>query len=255
MWPDLEGNTVDYDVVFELGGTDDKIGEIVAAFETFWRRGIRHSKDKARDDSGKLGAIRDTYPTARMLCIYAAGDFSKPAKDLVKSRGLELFYIPKRDILEVWEENGVTIDYPDKADETSKAELADLAAKALRQDTDLLQRIADSLWDRLGATEKTRMTDVVRARLSALPRNYTIDVVDFVHLEFASRIAVQEFIDRGEFLQQVGDTHREYRYTVEFGDGDVFERSGLSWIELRQLHKNLGRLVKHVERLSQRALK
>src|SRR5690349_3555665 len=68
-WEDADGNSVDYDFVFELRRDPTERGIPVAFFETFWRRGARHSKDKARDDSGKLVYMRDTYPTARALAI------------------------------------------------------------------------------------------------------------------------------------------------------------------------------------------
>jgi hypothetical protein len=67
IWQDADGNRVDYDFVLELEGSDSKKGIPVAFLESFWRRGSRHSKDKARDDSGKLMPMRDTYPTARFL--------------------------------------------------------------------------------------------------------------------------------------------------------------------------------------------
>lgn len=85
IWKDDEGNQVDYDFVLELGGSVQKTGTPVAFFEVFWRRGARHSKDKARDDSGKLTPMRDTYPTARFLSIAAGGEFTGPAKTLVRS--------------------------------------------------------------------------------------------------------------------------------------------------------------------------
>ncbi len=59
QWEDSEGNIVDYDFVLELGGTIHKKGIPVAFVECFWRRGSRHSKDKARDDSGKLAPMRE----------------------------------------------------------------------------------------------------------------------------------------------------------------------------------------------------
>jgi hypothetical protein len=86
-WLDSDGNTVDYDYVLELHGTENEIGIPVAFVECFWRRGARHSKDKARDDSGKLMPMRETYPTARFLGIVAAGDFTKPARDLIHQAG------------------------------------------------------------------------------------------------------------------------------------------------------------------------
>ncbi len=76
LWPDADGNSVDYDFVLELNGTPDKLGIPVAFIESFWRRGSRHSKDKARDDSGKLAPMREIYPTARFLGIIAIGAFT-----------------------------------------------------------------------------------------------------------------------------------------------------------------------------------
>ena len=91
VWCDIDGNGVDYDFVLELGGTKDQMGIPVAFVECFWRRGSRHSKDKARDDSGKLMPMRIVYPTARFLGIISAGDFTEPARDLVRSRDIDLF--------------------------------------------------------------------------------------------------------------------------------------------------------------------
>ena len=93
IWEDSDGNSVDYDYVLELGGSDNKLGIPVAFVECFWRRGARHSKDKARDDSGKLMPMRETFPTARFLGIVSAGDFTKPARELVRSREIDLFYV------------------------------------------------------------------------------------------------------------------------------------------------------------------
>jgi hypothetical protein len=114
LWDDLDGNYVDYDYVLEIGGSDDKLGIPVGFIECFWRRGARHSKDKARDDSGKLMPMRETYPTARFLGIVSAGDFTKPARDLVRSREIDLFYVPKEKIVNAFHSCGLTMDYPDK---------------------------------------------------------------------------------------------------------------------------------------------
>jgi len=93
-WKDEEGNSVDYDFVLEIAGSDHVLGVPVAFFESFWRRGSRHSKDKARDDSNKLRPMRETYPTARFLGILAAGDFTKPARLYIENSDTDLFYVP-----------------------------------------------------------------------------------------------------------------------------------------------------------------
>ena len=53
IWPDMDGNTVDYDFVLELGGSDEERGIPVAFVECFWRRGARHSMAAVDGVSGE----------------------------------------------------------------------------------------------------------------------------------------------------------------------------------------------------------
>src|SRR5262249_35457191 len=131
IWQDEDDNEVDYDFVMELDGTDDNRGIPVAFFECFWRRGSRHSKDKARDDSGKLMPMRDVHPTARFLGIVAGGDFTGPARTLVQTRRIDLFYVPKAKIVSAFQKCNLQIDYPDKLPEEKKAVLADTFERGL----------------------------------------------------------------------------------------------------------------------------
>ena len=124
LWTDEEGNSVDYDFVMELEGSDDAIGVPVAFFECFWRRGSRHSKDKARDDSGKLAPMSQVHPTARFLGIIAAGDFTQPARQLVLSRRIDLLYVPKDKVVAAFSALGMQMEYPDRAPEEEKQRLA-----------------------------------------------------------------------------------------------------------------------------------
>jgi len=110
LWSDADGNSVDFDFVMELDGSDEELGMPVAFLESFWRRGARHSKDKARDDSGKLLPMKDTHPTARFLGIVAAGDFTQPARTFVTSRGIDLFYAPKSKVVSAFEKVGLSMD-------------------------------------------------------------------------------------------------------------------------------------------------
>src|SRR5262249_55116624 len=134
LWKDGNGNFVDYDCVLELGGDATTVGIPVAFIESFWRRGSRHSKDKARDDSGKLLPMWSTYPTARFLGIVAAGDFTSPARELVRSRGIDLFFIPKEKIIDAFNAHKLAIDYPDKASEEEKARLVNDFEKQFTND-------------------------------------------------------------------------------------------------------------------------
>lgn len=168
LWKDEDGNAVDYDFVMELDGTDTEFGIPVAFFECFWRRGARHSKDKARDDSGKLLPMREVYPTARFLGIVAGGDFTAPARTLVQSRKIDLFYVPKGKIVSAFGKHSLQIDYPDRLAEEQKAVLADAFEKGL---TDAVKReVADTLRELVGEVSLNSYVDRVRAALGALPQ-------------------------------------------------------------------------------------
>ena len=168
IWRDIDGNGVDYDFVLELGGTDEHIGIPVAFIECFWRRGSRHSKDKARDDSGKLMPMRIAYPTARFLGIVSAGDFTEPARDLVRSRDIDLLYVPKNKVVQAFSKSGLQIDYPDNATESQKLVLAaDFEGKFSGKAS---KAVAKNLINLVGKVAVNSYIDRVKARLSALPQ-------------------------------------------------------------------------------------
>jgi hypothetical protein len=105
IWQDEEDNEVDYDFVMEVDGSNEKKGIPVAFFECFWRRGARHSKDKARDDSGKLMPMRDVHPTARFLGIVAGGDFTaRPGR--LSNRDRSTCSMPKAKIVSAFASTG-----------------------------------------------------------------------------------------------------------------------------------------------------
>lgn len=136
-WKDDDGNEVDYDFVMELDGSDERLGVPVAFFECFWRRGARHSKDKARDDSGKLMPMRDTYPTSRFLGIIASGEFTGPAKEMIASRKIDLFYLPKQKVVDSFMKLDMPMDYDDKSSEGVKAQIAREFEQMLTSETKL----------------------------------------------------------------------------------------------------------------------
>ena len=168
-------NDVDYDFVLELYGTDKKKGIPVAFFETFWRRGARHSKDKARDDSGKLLPMRDTYPTARILGIISAGDFTNPAQELVKSRNIDLFYIPKVTILEAWKMSGIEMDYADSASESIKLKIANNAEKMLTKAKK--KEIFQNLISIMGKAVFNSYIQRIIAGIASVPIEYKITTI------------------------------------------------------------------------------
>lgn len=249
VWRDVDDNEVDYDFVMELDGTDERQGIPVAFVECFWRRGARHSKDKARDDSGKLMPMREAYPTARFIGIVAGGDFTAPARTLVQSRRIDLFYIPKAKIVSAFERVSLHIDYPDKHPEEKKAQLADAFERGLTRKTK--QKAAAVLRELIGATSIDTYLDRVRAALGALPQELRI-----LSQRQSRPVVFESISETTAFLTSANPTFdfttpvESYSYEITYSDGTEFERPVGTLEELRSLHHDIDRLAQHIEALT-----
>jgi len=246
LWEDSDGNSVDYDYVLELGGSENQIGIPVAFIECFWRRGSRHSKDKARDDSGKLMPMRETYPTARFLGIVAAGDFTRPARELVRSRGIDLFYVPKEKIIRAFDSCGLKIDYPDKHPEKGKASIV---KEFLKNFTELKKReVQEELVKLIGPATIESYVDRIRATLSALPQEIRFILRhDSKPITFESVTAATNFLQSPDF--SMSSPIESYLYQVVYSDGSEFEKSVNNLNELKKLHKQIVKLTEHMNKL------
>ena len=243
LWPDLDGNNVDYDFVLELGGIAGKRGIPVGFIETFWRRGARHSKDKARDDSGKLLPMRATYPTARYLGIVACGDFTVPARDYVSSRSIDLFYVPKQKILDAFSAVGITIDYADNLSEERKSAIAGEVDQRLPGKEAL---IAVELAKLVGVVALDAFTHQFIAALAAAPQE-----IRFQESTHSRRVVFEEIARASDFLASPtfepapGDV--TYRYGITYSNGDEFDRDVPTLDALRELHAEIVKLAGHME--------
>jgi|GEM_PF-749157 hypothetical protein len=244
LWQDLDGNEVDYDFVLELDGTDNIKGIPVAFFETFWRRGARHSKDKARDDSGKLLPMRTTYPTARVLGIISAGDFTKPAQELVHSRCIDLFYVPKEQICKSWRDQGIEIDYHDNASEQLKQEIANKVVSALAI-TAIKEAISNQLIKNMGSAVFNSYIARIIASVSAIPIAYKItniyvsSPVDFEKHEDAKNYLLHYSIFSDDLSSNMT---RQIKYEAIYNDGEIFERNNLTTEKALELHYMVGQV-------------
>jgi hypothetical protein len=251
LWDDLDGNTVDYDYVLELGGTKDKLGTPVAFIECFWRRGARHSKDKARDDSGKLMPMRDTYPTARFLGIVSAGDFTKPARELVRSREIDLFYVPKDKIVSAFKACGLVMDYPDKLAEDDKAEIVEKFDKEFSEKKK--KEVQQSLLGLIGDAAIKSYVDRVSASLSALPQE-----IRFILRQDSSPIIFESVNEASKFLKSptfnMTEPTESYIYQITYSDGSEFEKAVENLGELRDLHEQIKHLTTHMNKLAKKRL-
>ncbi len=243
LWKDVEGNEVDYDFVMELDATDDKLGIPVAFFECFWRRGKRHSKDKARDDTGKLLPMRDTYPTARFLGIIAGGDFTAPARVLVQNRQIDLFYITKAKIVSAFEKHALQIEYPDKLPEVEKAKLADAFVRSLSKKKK--QSAAATLQELVGEASLDSYVDRVRGALGALPQEIRI----IAHRRSKPEV-FETIAEATTFLQDprfdYSNLVENFIYEITYTDGTEFDRMLETIEEVKALHQEIERLAVHI---------
>lgn len=247
LWQDDDGNLVDYDFVLELEGTETKLGVPVAFIEGFWRRGARHSKDKARDDSGKLLPMRDVHPTARFLGVVASGDFTSPARELLTSRDIDLFYIPKAKLVAAFSDCGITIDYPDTASERVKGALVAAVAKGLTPKCK--QMVAERLRALVGGDEVRGYVDRVRAALRSLPQEFRlVGRRDSPPVVLETLEAVHEFLKRPAFSFE--GAAESFVYSCVYSDGTEFERPVPTIEELRALHRAVERLANHMAALA-----
>lgn len=249
QWSDTEGNFVDYDYVLELGGNAAKKGIPVAFLESFWRRGARHSKDKARDDTNKLLPMRATYPTARFLAIAACGEFTEPAKDYVRTREVELFFISKEKIIEAFRSIGAEIDYPDSLAEEKKMALVRAVEHRLTSVSQITA--AANLRNIAGNSAFTSFKQRIYSALTATPQEIRIySIARCGPVIFDSIHTATEFLKSDSpAFPEVGDID-QYEYAVSFSDGTEFSRTLNTLKEVRAVNSQLLLLVEHVSKLS-----
>jgi hypothetical protein len=248
-WADEDGNEVDYDFVMELEGTDGAKGSPVAFLETFWRRGLRHSKDKARDDSGKLRPMRDVYPTARFLGIIAGGVFTGPSSAFLTSKDIDLFYLPKAKIVAAFKDQGIAIDYPDRTPEAEKLALLEAFERVYTPEVG--SQVAQRLRELVGSASLSTYVDRVRGALGALPQEIRfIERRDSPAMVFETIAEATAFLADPRFASETSAT--TYVYQITYSDGTDFERGDLTLEALKELHGRMEKLADHVASLQPR---
>jgi hypothetical protein len=184
-----------------------------------------------------------TYPTARFLSIAACGEFTEPARDYVKTRGVNVFFVPKERIVHAFREQGIRIDYPDTAEEHEKLPIAIAAKKAMTSDR--CKKVAESLREIVGATAFEAYACTITASLSSMPVEIRIreslvsDAQVFESVEQASMFL------RSPTFTRTGEAHT-YTYEITYSDGSEFSRMLTNIDGLWELHGHLLSLVKHM---------
>jgi hypothetical protein len=246
QWADSSNNIVDYDFVMEIGGSNSTKGIPVAFLESFWRKGARHSKDKARDDTNKLLPMREAYVTSRFLAIAACGEFTEPARDYVRSRNVELLFISKENIINSLVNLGINVDYSDSLSEREKQKIA----KAL-ENKFTIQKQADAanlLLNSIGKGAFSSFKSRIIGSLTSIPQEIRIYMVHkSPPVIFKTINEATEFLQKKQpsFSLDKGTEH--YEYEVVFSDGSEFARSLHSLPDVQNTHAELSALVAHMK--------
>lgn len=246
QWADSDDNLVDYDYVLEIGGTKKIKGIPVAFLESFWRGGARHSKDKARDDANKLLPMRGTYATARFLAIAACGEFTEPAREYVRSRSIDLFFVSKSNIVNTFSQLNLDIDYVDSLPEASKNILVQNLEKKFTETK--RKQAAKLLKEMAGGSAFEAFKQKIIASLRATPqeiRIYALQKSEPAIFKTLDEVSVFLSLKKPAFKPSFGI--EQYEYEIVFSDGSEFGRSLNTLDEVIQVNEQLLTLVAHMQ--------
>ena len=106
--------------------------------------------------------------------------------------------------------------------------------------------IAKNVFEKIGTADREAFESRVAGKIGATPQTYFIRVINTQVHQFVDHGEVDSFLRKSEPSSNDLVENRSYGYEVVFGDGDVFSRDGLTWIEIENLHQSLDNLVSHM---------
>lgn len=124
-WVDLNGNKHNLDYVIEINGSFTKKGKPAAFIESAWRRYTKHSRNKAGELESALVPLGKTYDTCNFLGVIVGGEFTDGALDQMRSRGINVLYIPYTKLFNAFLTKGINLDYPEDATNEDKQIIID----------------------------------------------------------------------------------------------------------------------------------
>ena len=178
--------------------------------------------------------------------IIAGGDFTTPARTLVQSRNIDLFYVPKAKIVTAFAKHDLMVDYPDKSTEAQKRGLANTFEKNLTAKTK--RDVSLTLRDLVGQPSLHTYVDRLRAALGALPQE-----LRFLAQRQSTPVIFESINEASTFLKRpkfdFAQPTENFVYQITYSDGTEFEKTVVNMDELRTLHRQIERLAAHIAKL------
>ena len=215
-WEDQYGNIHDLDYVIERNGADAVIGSPVAFIEVAWRRYTKHSRNKAQEIQGAILPLAETYKWNNpFLGTVLAGVFTAGSLKQLKSVGFTILYFPYETLVDVFNREGIDIQYDEDTPDEECRQRVDLVR---RTDDDSMCRIKNNL---LAANKKSvcDFFDALRDRIGRRVERVVILPLYGEEHEFASIHGALLFLAQYN-IREAAERFRKYEVLVSFSNGD-----------------------------------
>lgn len=215
---DEEGNKHKLDIVIEMDGSEDKMGNPKAFIEIAWRRYTKHSKAKAQEISG---AILPLVKAHRQNCpFYAAvlsGEFTQNSIMQLESQGFYVVHIPYEDMCQLYKEAvGVEIAWEE---DTPDAQIERIATCVEGLSVSKKKDLKENFYNR-NKNKLEALTNVVK---DSLDQQVAQIIVVPIHGKGQILLSVDDAV---EFIQNYDEDSKapilRYEITIKYTNGDEF---------------------------------
>lgn len=219
-WEDEDGNKHDLDIVIEINGSEEKLGDPKAFIEMAWRRSTRHSKNKVQEIAGAVLPIVKKYN--RLSPFYGAvlaGEFTSSSLHQLESQGFKVLYFDIGTIIQSFKLIGLEIEWDDNTDEDIIAEYIKFFNVVSSEDKDkLVEYIFKSNEEKLNQFIKS-LKDCFLRKVERI-RIFTLygDIVEVDSIDKAI-----EYINNYDKENTKIDTLIGYEIYVKYNNGDKME--------------------------------
>lgn len=219
-WEDEDGNKHDLDIVIEINGSEEKLGDPKAFIEMAWRRSTRHSKNKVQEIAGAVLPIVKKYN--RLSPFYGAvlaGEFTSSSLHQLESQGFKVLYFDIGTIIQSFKLIGLEIEWDDNTDEDIIAEYIKFFNVVSSEDKDkLIEYIFKSNEEKLNQFIKS-LKDCFLRKVERI-RIFTLygDIVEVDSIDKAI-----EYINNHDKENTKIDTLIGYEIYVKYNNGDKME--------------------------------